>query len=145
MAFVVPPGPGWPLPAYELALMTAHHAWDADRRPQITPITPEPAPLAVFGRAATASIRAELELAGIGFHGCSYADARSRGDAATVVVHPGMRRIDVDRVVALPRLLGRPPAGVPTVRRRGSWRSTPTARCTDCATCGPRGTASRSR
>ena len=36
-----------------------------------------------------------------------------KGHAATVVVHPGMRRIDVDRVVALPRLLGRPPAGVP--------------------------------
>jgi len=112
VAFVVPPGPGWPLPAYELALMTAHQAWDAQQRPQITLITPEPAPLAVFGRAATAAIRAELELAGIGFHGCSYADVE-KGHAATVVVHPGMRRIDVDRVVALPRLLGRPPAGVP--------------------------------
>ena len=29
LAFVVPPGPGWPLPAYELALLTARLAWDA--------------------------------------------------------------------------------------------------------------------
>jgi sulfide:quinone oxidoreductase len=112
LAFVVPPGPGWPLPAYELALMTAQRAWGAQQRPQITLITPEAAPLAVFGRAATAAIRAELELAHVGFHGCSYADVE-KGHAATVVVHPGMRRIEVDRVVALPRLLGRPPAGVP--------------------------------
>jgi len=117
VAFVVPHGPGWPLPAYELALMTAHQSWDRRQRPQITLITPERAPLAVFGPAATAAIRAELELAGISFHGCSYADVEKghmeKGHAATVVVHPGMRRIDVDRVVALPRLLGRPPAGVP--------------------------------
>jgi sulfide:quinone oxidoreductase len=113
LAFVVPPGPGWPLPAYELALMTAQHAWGVQQRPQITLITPEAAPLAVFGRAATAAIRAELELAHVGFHGCSYADVE-KGHAATVVVHPGNRRIEVDRVVALPRLLGRPPARVPS-------------------------------
>jgi sulfide:quinone oxidoreductase len=114
LAVVVPPGPGWPLPAYELALMTARRAWDEQQSLQITLVTPEPAPLAVFGRAATAAIREELDRAGVGFHGCSYADVeQGHGHAATVVVHPGMRRIDVDRVVALPRLLGRPPAGVP--------------------------------
>jgi sulfide:quinone oxidoreductase len=31
----------------------------------------------------------------------------------TVVIHPGARRSEVDRVVALPRLRGRAPAGVP--------------------------------
>jgi sulfide:quinone oxidoreductase len=112
LAFVVPPGPGWPLPAYELALMTAHQAWGEQQTPQITLITPEPAPLALFGRAATAAIKAELADAGIGFHGCSFAELE-KGHATTLVLHPGMRRIEVDRVVALPRLLGRPPAGVP--------------------------------
>jgi sulfide:quinone oxidoreductase len=112
LAFVVPPGPSWPLPAYELALMTARRAWGVQQSPQITLITPEPAPLALFGRAATAAIRAELGEAGIGFHGCSYADVE-KGHATTLVLHPGMRRIEVDRVVALPRLLGRAPAGVP--------------------------------
>jgi sulfide:quinone oxidoreductase len=113
LAFVVPPGPGWPLPAYELALMTARQAWDAQTGAQITIVTPEVAPLAVFGPNATAAVAAELAAAGIVFHGCSFADVE-KGHAATVVLHPGMRRIDVDRVVALPRLLGRAPDGVPS-------------------------------
>jgi len=113
LAFAVPPGPGWPLPAYELALMTARMAWDAQTGPQITLITPEVAPLAIFGPRAVAAVREELEAARVGFHGASYVEIE-KGRAATVVVHPGMRRIDVDRVVALPRLLGRAPSGVPT-------------------------------
>ena len=113
LAFVVPPGPGWPLPAYELALMTARMAWDAQTRPQITLITPEVAPARHLRAAATAAVRADLEAAGVGFHGASYVEIE-KGHAATVVVHPGMRRIEVDRVVALPRLLGRAPSGVPT-------------------------------
>jgi sulfide:quinone oxidoreductase len=114
LAFVVPHGPGWPLPAYELALMTAQHAWNEQQAPEIALVTPEAAPLAVFGPTATAAIRTELEEAGIAFHGCSYADVEpGTGTAAAVVLHPGLRRLDVDRVVALPRLVGRPPAGVP--------------------------------
>jgi sulfide:quinone oxidoreductase len=112
LAFVVPPGPGWPLPAYELALMTARIAWDAQTGATITLITPEVAPLAIFGPRATAAVRAELEAARVGFHAASLVEVE-KGHAATVVVHPGMRRIEVDRVVALPRLVGRAPAGVP--------------------------------
>jgi sulfide:quinone oxidoreductase len=112
MAFLVPPGPAWPLPAYELALMTARMASDAQTGPQITLVTPEVAPLALFGRAATAAVTAELAAARVGFHGCSYAEIE-KGHAATLVLHPGMRRIEVDRVVALPRLYGRSLDGVP--------------------------------
>ena len=113
LAFVVPPGPGWPLPAYELAFMTARMAWDAQTRPQITLLTPEAAPLAIFGPQATAEVKADLAAAGISFHGASYVEIE-KGHAPTVVVHPGMRRIEVDRVVALPNLRGRAPSGVPT-------------------------------
>jgi sulfide:quinone oxidoreductase len=113
LAFVVPPGPGWPLPAYELALMTARMAWDAQTAPQITLVTPEVAPLAVFGPQASAAVSGDLRAAGVGFHGASYVEIE-KGHAATVVVHPGMRRIEVDRVVALPHLRGRAPSGVPT-------------------------------
>jgi sulfide:quinone oxidoreductase len=113
LAFLVPPGPTWPLPAYELALMTARMASDAQTRPQITLVTPEVAPLALFGRAATAAVAAELAAASVGFHGCSYADIEKGHDIA-LVLHPGMRRIEVDRVVALPRLYGRAPDGVPS-------------------------------
>jgi sulfide:quinone oxidoreductase len=112
LAFVVPPGPAWPLPAYELALMTARMAWDAQTGPQITLVTPEIAPLAIFGPQATAAVKADLEAAGVGFHGASYVEIE-KAHVATVVVHPGMRRIEVDRVVALPHLLGRAPSGVP--------------------------------
>jgi sulfide:quinone oxidoreductase len=112
LAFVVPPGPGWPLPVYELALLTARMAGDAQTRPQITIVTPEVAPLAIFGPRASAAVKAEFAAAGVGFHGSAYVEIE-KGHAATVVVHPGMRRIEVDRVVALPRLVGRAPSGVP--------------------------------
>jgi sulfide:quinone oxidoreductase len=112
LAFLVPPGPVWPLPAYELALMTARMASDAQTGPQITLVTPEVAPLALFGRAATAAVDAELRAASVGFHGCSYAEVE-KGHAVALVLHPGMRRIEVDRVVALPRLYGRATEGVP--------------------------------
>jgi sulfide:quinone oxidoreductase len=112
LAFLVPPGPGWPLPAYELALMTARLAFDAQTTPQITLVTPEVSPLALFGRAATAAVRADLEAAGVGFHGCAYAEVQKH-HALTLVLHPGMRYIEVDRIVALPRLRGRAPDGVP--------------------------------
>jgi sulfide:quinone oxidoreductase len=112
LAFVVPPGPGWPLPAYELALLTARSAHDAQTTTQITLITPEIAPLAVFGREASAAVAADLASAGVGFHGGAHAEVEA-GHAVTVLVHPGARRIEADRVVALPRLTGRAPAGVP--------------------------------
>jgi sulfide:quinone oxidoreductase len=116
LAFVVPPGPGWPLPAYELALMTARMAWDAQTGLQITLVTPEAAPLAIFGPRATAAVSADLQAAGVGFHGGSCVEIE-KGRAAVVVVRPGSRRIAVDRVVALPRLLGRAPSGVPADER----------------------------
>jgi sulfide:quinone oxidoreductase len=112
LAFVVPPGPGWPLPVYELALMTARAAWEAQTGAEISLVTPEPAPLAVFGPRASAMVAAELRAAGVAFHGRSYAEVEKAG-ALTIFAHPGRRRMEVDRVVALPRLVGRAPHGVP--------------------------------
>jgi sulfide:quinone oxidoreductase len=112
LAFVVPPGPTWPLPAYELALMTGRLAADAQTGAQMTLVSPEVAPLRLFGRAASDAVTDELEAAGIGFRGCAYAEIE-KGHALTLVLHPGMRRIEVDRIVALPRLYGRAPDGVP--------------------------------
>jgi sulfide:quinone oxidoreductase len=112
LAFVVPRGPGWPLPAYELALMTARRAWEVQTGATITLVTPEVAPLAIFGRRATEAVRGELEAAHVGFY--TGADVSiEKAHALTVVVHPGSRRIEVDRVVALPRLVGRASAGIP--------------------------------
>src|SRR5215210_2353301 len=57
VAFVVPPGTSWPLPLYEIALMTAADVWgmgidDA----QLVFVTPEQAPLSMFGTAASDSV-----------------------------------------------------------------------------------------
>ena len=66
VAFVVPEGAGWPLPAYELALMTA---WDARDMGQddveIAVCSPEAAPLEMFGAQASASLRQDLDDAGV--------------------------------------------------------------------------------
>jgi sulfide:quinone oxidoreductase len=112
LAVVISPVPVWPLPAYELALMTARMASDAQTGAEIALVTPEPAPLAVFGPRASEAVAAELRAAGVAFHGRSFAEV-AKGRPTTVLAHPGPRRMEFDRVVALPRLVGRPPHGVP--------------------------------
>jgi sulfide:quinone oxidoreductase len=112
LAFVIPPGPGWPLPAYELALLTRGQAWGMQMEPEITLVSPEPAPLAVFGTRARDAVAADLAAADIRFEGGVQADVE-HGQAATVLLHPRPDRLEVDRVVALPRLAGRAVDGVP--------------------------------
>jgi sulfide:quinone oxidoreductase len=98
VAFVVPDGAGWPLPAYELALMTA---WDARDMGQddleVEVRTPEAAPLAMFGEEASASLREDLDEAGVTVR-------TGRHDS---VGTPGTR------VIALPRAAARRIAGLP--------------------------------
>ena len=66
VAFVVPEGPVYPLPVYELALMTA----DAARRAgvassRLSVVTPEPIALAAFGGSAGVVVSGLLTEAGI--------------------------------------------------------------------------------
>ena len=57
LAFVVPPGAVWTLPAYELALMTAARVASGPARDlEILFVTPERRPLALFGPAASEAI-----------------------------------------------------------------------------------------
>jgi sulfide:quinone oxidoreductase len=53
IAFVAPARLAWPLPLYELALMTAARAYDMGVEVKLTLVTAEPAPLAVFGPQAS--------------------------------------------------------------------------------------------
>jgi sulfide:quinone oxidoreductase len=110
IAFVVPNETTWTLPLYELALMTAREAWTmgADRL-EIVFATPEDRPLAIFGGPASDTVAELLEGAGIEFVGSAYTTVE-RGH---LIVDPGGRRIDVDRVVSLPRLEGLRIPGVP--------------------------------
>jgi sulfide:quinone oxidoreductase len=110
VAFVVPYGTTWTLPLYEVALMTARQAWSmgADWL-EFLFVTPEERPLAIFGGAASAAVAELLDGAGIEFIGSSYVSVES----GYVMLDPGGRRIDVNRVVSLPRLEGRPIPGIP--------------------------------
>jgi sulfide:quinone oxidoreductase len=110
IAFIVPVGASWPLPLYELALMTADRAFESDLDVEITLVTPEATPLALFGAAAAGSVATLLAAAGIAVHAGAHADIPEPG---AVVLRPGGERIDVDRVVTLPLLTGPGIPGVP--------------------------------
>jgi sulfide:quinone oxidoreductase len=110
IAFVVPDATTWSLPLYELALMTARQTWSmgADWL-KLVFVTPESRPLAIFGGAASDTIAELLDAAAIEFVGSAYTTV----ERAHLVVDPGGRRIDVSRVVSLPRLEGLRLPGVP--------------------------------
>ena len=56
LAFVKPAGASWPLPLYDLALLTAADCLAHDRSGvELSLITPEEEPLGIFGKTASAS------------------------------------------------------------------------------------------
>jgi sulfide:quinone oxidoreductase len=112
LAIVIPPGPGWPLPAYELALLIASEARGMGMEPEITLVTPEQAPLAIFGSRAVEVVGDELERAGVRLELGAYAEL-DHGPPRGLVLRPSGRRLKINRVLALPRLRGRAPEGLP--------------------------------
>lgn len=110
VAFAVPPGTSWPLPLYELALMTAAEgAKRGLRRVALSLVTPEEAPLELFGPAASQAARALLDEGGIELHTGRYPVEFRDGELSHV---PG-GSIAAERVVSLPRLLGPHVPGLP--------------------------------
>jgi sulfide:quinone oxidoreductase len=117
VAFVVPPGVAWALPAYELALMTAWQAWGAGQDDvSVTVYTHEDAPLGLFGARASAALREDLERVGIAVETGVYVTERPDGPRR-LVLDPGGRTLDAQRIVALPRAAGPALAGLPADRR----------------------------
>jgi sulfide:quinone oxidoreductase len=110
VAFLIPTHPAWPLPIYELALMTARRAWDMQVDVSITIITPEDAPLAVFGAVVSDAVGGLLEQHEILTITSAHAETPAPGE---VSIHPGSRNLHVNRVIALPELVGPPVPGVP--------------------------------
>jgi sulfide:quinone oxidoreductase len=109
LAIVVPAGAVWPLPAYELALMTAGEARAMGHDDvAITVVTPEPAPLALFGEPASAAVADELERAGIALR----LGVVARGGAGGLALEPGGEVLDVQRTYAVPRVAGPALTGV---------------------------------
>jgi sulfide:quinone oxidoreductase len=110
LAFVAPGRMAWPLPLYELALLTAGRAYDMDVELPITIVTPEDRPLAIFGEEASLGVSGLLEKAGIETITSAYAEIPQRGE---IVIHPADRRLKANRVIALPELYGPSVHGFP--------------------------------
>ena len=110
LAFVSPGRMAWPLPLYELAMMTAGRAYDMNIELKTTIVTPEDSPLAIFGSSASSAIAELLTSANIETISSAYAEVPS---AREVVINPGDRHLEVDRVIALPELHGPGVRGIP--------------------------------
>jgi sulfide:quinone oxidoreductase len=113
VAFAVPAGESWPLPLYELALMTAARLAERGRRDaRLSLVTPERSPLELFGSKASEAVRDLLDARGIELHPSRYPTRFENG--ALSLIPDG--RLSVDRVVSLPRLLGPTLGGLPADR-----------------------------
>jgi sulfide:quinone oxidoreductase len=110
LAFVLPAPLAWPLPAYELALMTARRAYDMNVELSITILTPEAGPLAVLGDGASHALAQLLAEQRIEVITSAYCEIPRSG---LIEITPGDRRLEVDRVVALPQLYGPAVPGLP--------------------------------
>ncbi|HVF79659.1 MAG TPA: FAD-dependent oxidoreductase [Solirubrobacteraceae bacterium] len=109
VAFVVPPGCSWPLPIYELALMTAQEVWSMSAEVAIHVVTPELAPLDIFGPEGSAAVAGLLDAAGITVHPGVEAQIHHTGRLDI----SGEAQLVVDCVVALPLLEGPRLSGIP--------------------------------
>jgi len=111
IAFVVPSGVTWPLPLYELAMMTARRAKEMGHDDvALVFVSPEELPLAAFGQTASAAVARALDEAGVELMAASHVDRLTAGQAH---VSPSGRVLDVQRVVAVPRLHGPRVDGLP--------------------------------
>jgi sulfide:quinone oxidoreductase len=113
VALLVPDGPAWPLPVYELALMTAERAYASGQDDvQVTVVTPEPAPLAAFGERASGAVGEVLEQGRVRVLTGSHAEVPA---ARRLVVQPAGTELSPERIVALPQVTGPSIRGVPAV------------------------------
>jgi sulfide:quinone oxidoreductase len=103
VAFALPAATSWPLPLYELALMTAKRVGDLGlRKVELSFVTPEAEPLEMFGQQASATVREMLEQRGVRL--CTGQTPVELGDGELRLV-PG-DSIAAERVVSLPRIRG---------------------------------------
>ena len=109
IAFAAPPGATWALPIYELALLSAAELRRRGAATEVLLVTPESAPLALFGRRASEFAAALLSRSAIKVVTSARAFAVRDG---TIELSDG-RRLAAEHVIALPRILGRRIEGLP--------------------------------
>lgn len=110
VALALPSERMWPLPLYELALMTAAHLNEHDAGDvKVTLVTPEEEPLELFGPAASDAVRSLLDARGITLRSSSL-PAMARGRTLLLA---GGAEMFADRVITLPVLEGPSLPGLP--------------------------------
>jgi sulfide:quinone oxidoreductase len=111
VAFVVPPSGTWPLPIYELALMSRRRAEELGMRElALTVVTPETAPLIIFGTVASEAVASLLAARGIEVETATRAHESEDGE---LILSPGDRRLDAEAILALPEMIGPEIPGLP--------------------------------
>jgi len=110
LVFAVPGAVTWPLPLYELALLTSSFLAQREiATTQLALVTPEQSPLGLFGAEASAAVQRLLDERDVHVHVRRFP---MMARAGVLDVAPN-GTIPADRVVALPRLRGRPIEGLP--------------------------------
>ena len=110
VGLIVPDGPAWALPVYELALQTADRAYNSNFDDvTVTVVTPEAAPLEVFGTPVSDAVCETLVDAGVRLLTHARAEVPANRQ---LVVNPGGHELEPETIVSLPRIEGRALRGV---------------------------------
>jgi sulfide:quinone oxidoreductase len=110
VAFVLPAGTSWPLPLYELALLTARHAQEHGRAPDLSVIIPDDHPLPALGSAAGDLVTDLLADAGITLH----TGARTRIlSPRRLELAPDGPTLHPELIVSVPAITGPNIRGIP--------------------------------
>ena len=111
LAFAVPAEVSWPLPLYELALLTAWRLGGEEAKGvTLTVLTPEQQPLDLFGGEPSARVRALLESRGIDL--LTRACPVRAGDGYVSLADGSS--VPADHTITVPRLEGRGLFGLPS-------------------------------
>jgi sulfide:quinone oxidoreductase len=119
LAFAMPRDAAWPLPLYELALLSAARLSEANGSAEVHLVSPESRPLEIFGTRASETVRHLLEEARVAIH---LGPAPVLFEAGELQLSDG-EGLACDRVVSLPAPEAPEIAGVP---QRGAQRFVPT-------------------
>ena len=109
LVFAVPAGATWPLPLYELALMTGEYLSEHLAHAELRVVTPEEEPLGLFGTKASEAMTQLLEMRGVALQTGASPEAFEDGELRL----SGGGTVVADAVVALPKLEGPRLEGIP--------------------------------
>jgi sulfide:quinone oxidoreductase len=110
LVYAVPSGCTWPLPMYELALLSSARARELGVEVEVSLVSSEREPLALFGSAASYLVKELLDESGVRFIAGAGATGVRR-DGALTLQSDGA--VGADRVVSAPELRGRRITGIP--------------------------------